>query len=69
MKQLLLICALEYGIEKIKRRFRTEWDTSPFFCADDVNLLDKNVNIVKKNTEALLVASKDGGLEVNREKT
>jgi hypothetical protein len=31
--------------------------------------LDKNVNIVKKNTEALLVASKDGGLEVNREKT
>jgi hypothetical protein len=36
--------------------------------ADDVHLLGKNMNIIKKNTEALLNVSKDVGLEVNTEK-
>jgi hypothetical protein len=34
--------------------------------ADGVNLMGKNINIINKNTEALLDASKDGGLEINR---
>jgi hypothetical protein len=38
-------------------------------CADSVNLLSENVDIIKKNTEALLDASKEVGLEVNAEKT
>jgi hypothetical protein len=37
--------------------------------ADDVNLLGKNKNIIKKNAENLLDASKEIGLEVNSEKT
>jgi len=37
--------------------------------ADDVNILGGRIHIMKKNTEALVVASKDIGLEVNAEKT
>jgi hypothetical protein len=37
-------------------------------CAD-VNILGGSVHAIKKNTEALVVASKDIGLEVNAEKT
>jgi hypothetical protein len=37
--------------------------------ADDVNILDGSIHAIKKNTEALLVASKETGVEVNAEKT
>jgi hypothetical protein len=37
--------------------------------ADGVNLLSDNVNTVKENTEALIEASRDIGLEINTEKT
>jgi hypothetical protein len=37
--------------------------------ADDVNILGGSVHAIKKNTEALVVASKQIGLEVNGEKT
>jgi hypothetical protein len=37
--------------------------------ADDVNILGVSVLNIKKNTEALVVASKKIGLEVNAEKT
>jgi hypothetical protein len=36
--------------------------------ADDVNMLGESINAVKKNTEALIVASKEIGVEVNAEK-
>jgi len=37
--------------------------------ADDVNILGGSVHTMKKNTEALVVASKEIGLEVNADKT
>jgi len=36
---------------------------------DDVNILGGSVHIIKKNTKALVVASKENGLEVNADKT
>ena len=37
--------------------------------ADDVNILGESVHTVKENTEYLIVASKEIGLEVNVDKT
>ena len=40
----------------------------PLVYADDFNILGGSVHTVKKNTEALLVGSKEIGLEVNADK-
>ena len=37
--------------------------------ADDVNTLGGSVHTIKKNTEAVLYARKENGLEVNSDKT
>jgi len=37
--------------------------------ADDINMFGGSVYTTKKNTEALVVASKENGLEVNTDKT
>jgi hypothetical protein len=38
-------------------------------CAGDVNLLEDNINMIKRNTGALIDASKKVGLEVNTGRT
>ena len=37
--------------------------------ADDVNILGGSIHMVKENAEALVVATKETGLEVNADKT
>jgi hypothetical protein len=38
-------------------------------CADDMNLLGDNIKAINKNTETLIDANKEVGLEVNVERT
>jgi hypothetical protein len=37
--------------------------------AHEINIVEENTDTIKKNTEALLDASKEVGLKVNEEKT
>jgi hypothetical protein len=37
--------------------------------ADEVNLLGDSINTIKENTESILKASRDVGIEINAEKT
>jgi hypothetical protein len=37
--------------------------------ANDVNIVGGSIHAIKKNTEAVVVATKDIGLEVNADKT
>ena len=47
----------------------TEYTHQLVIYADDVNILDRSIHTTKESTKALVVASKENGLEVNADKT
>jgi hypothetical protein len=69
---LLLNFALEYAIGRVKVNqdgLKLKGTLQLLVYADDVNILGGSVHTIKEITEALVVASKETGLEVNANKT
>ena len=69
---LLFNCALEYAIRRVQVNedgLKLDGTHQLLVYADDVNILGGSVHTIKEKAEALIVASKEIGLEVNVDKT
>jgi hypothetical protein len=72
LSPLLFNFALEYAIRKVQENqvdLELNGTHQLLDYADYVNLLGDSVDTIKKNRQTLIYASKEGGLEVNTEKT
>jgi hypothetical protein len=72
LSPLLFKFALEYAIRRVQANqedLELCGTHQLVVYGDDVNILGGSVHAIKTNTEALVVASKEIGLEVNAEKT
>jgi len=69
---LLFNFVLEYAIRRVQvnqNGLKLNVTHQLLVYADDANILRGSVHTIKKNTETLVVASKETELEVNAEKT
>jgi hypothetical protein len=65
---MLFNFALEYVIRKDhanQKSLKLNGTQQLLVYADDVNILGGSIHTIRKNTEALLIASREIGLEVN----
>ena len=72
LSPLLFNVALEYAIRRVqvnKDGLKLNGTHQLLAYADDVNILGGSVHTVKENAEALVVATKEIGPEVNADKT
>ena len=71
LSPLLFNFALEYTIRRVQVNqggLKLNGTHQLLAYADDVNILGGRVHTVKENSEALVVATKEIGLEVNADK-
>ena len=69
---LLFNFALEYAIRRVQVNqdgLKLNGTHQLLAYADDVNILGGSIHTVKENAEALVVATKETGLEINADKT
>jgi hypothetical protein len=72
LSPLLFNFALEYAIKKVQVNqdgLKLHGTHQLLAYADDVNILGGSVRTVNENAEAVVVATKEIGLEVNGDKT